>query len=425
MSGVMTKVATYAFVRIAFDLAGPLPWWWGTVVVAVGGVTATMGVLQALMQRDLKRVLAYSTVENVGIIFVGLGLALAFRANGMGLAAALAMSAALFHVLNHSLFKSMLFFGSGAVLAATGERDLDRMGGLARSMPWTAFLFLVGAVAISALPPLNGFVSEWLTFQAILLSPDLPQWDLKLIVPAVGALLALSAALAAACFVRVFGIGFLGRPRTPAARSAREADGFILAAMTALAVLCLATGLLPGLVIDVLSEVVSPLVGGRMPEQVGIPWLSIVPVAAGRSSYNGLLVFAFVALAAGGTAAAVRRFASRHARRAPAWDCGYPDPSPATQYSAGSFAQPVRRVFAAVLSSSETVVMPQPGDQRAARLTVVDRDLVWDRLYRPIVLAVNAAADRLNQLQFLTIRRYLSLVFAALVGLLVVLAVWQ
>jgi hypothetical protein len=195
--------------------------------------------------------------------------------------------------------------------------------------------------------------------------------------------------------------------------------------MAALAVLCLATGLLPGLVIDALSEVVSPLVGGRMPEQVGIPWLSIVPVAAGRSSYNGLLVFAFVAIAAGGTAAAIRRFASRQARRAPAWDCGYPDPSPATQYSAGSFAQPVRRVFAAVLSSSETVVMPQPGDQRSARLTVVVRDLVWDGLYRPIVVAVNAAADRLNQLQFLTIRRYLSLVFAALVGLLVVLAVWQ
>src|SRR5690606_9000000 len=173
--------------------------------------------LYALMQRDLKRLLAYSTVENVGIVYIGLGLALAFQANGFDAAAALALTAALFHVLNHSLFKSLLFFGAGAVLTATGERDLDRLGGLIHRMPFTSFVFLVGCVAISALPPLNGFASEWLTFQAILQSPDLPQWGLKLMVPAMGGLLALAAALAAACFVRAFGITFLGRPRSPAA----------------------------------------------------------------------------------------------------------------------------------------------------------------------------------------------------------------
>ena len=179
MSGVMTKVAVYGFVRIVFDLLGPPDWWWSIPVLIIGGVTAAMGVLYALMQHDLKRVLAYSTIENIGIIFAALGLALAFKAEGLAFAAALALTAGLLHVLNHSLFKSLLFFGAGAVLNATGTRDMESLGGLIHRMPQTAFVFLVGCMAISALPPLNGFVSEWLTFQAILLSPQLPSWGLK------------------------------------------------------------------------------------------------------------------------------------------------------------------------------------------------------------------------------------------------------
>ena len=221
MSGVMTKVAVYAFVRIVWDLSGAPDWWWGLIVLSIGGVTAAMGVLYALMEHDLKRLLAYHTIENIGIIFIGLGLALAFQANDMAAAAALSLTAALFHVFNHSVFKSLLFFGAGAVLVATGERDMEHLGGLIHRMPQTAFAFLVGCAAISALPPLNGFVSEWMTFQAILLSPGLAQWGLKLIVPAVGALLALSAALAAACFVKAFGVSFLGRPRGIAAQQAK------------------------------------------------------------------------------------------------------------------------------------------------------------------------------------------------------------
>src|SRR6266446_2460220 len=231
MSGVMTKVAVYGFVRIVFDLLGTPAWWWSMVVLALGGVTAAMGVLYALMQHDLKRLLAYHTVENIGIIFIGLGLSLAFKAHGMAFAAALALTAALLHVFNHSVFKSLLFFGAGAVLTASSERDMERLGGLIHRMPQTGFVFLVGCAAISALPPLNGFVSEWLTFQAILLSPQLPSWGLKILVPAVGALLALSAALAAACFVKAFGVTFLGRARTPAAARAQETDAFSRAAM--------------------------------------------------------------------------------------------------------------------------------------------------------------------------------------------------
>src|ERR1700736_4065597 len=313
MSGVMTKVAVYAFVRVAFDLVGPLPWGWGTLVLTLGGITAVMGVLYALMQHDLKRLLAYHTVENIGIIYIGLGLALAFRANGMAGPAALALTAALFHVFNHSVFKGLLFFGSGAVLTATGERDMEHLGGLIHRMPQTAFVFLVGCVAISALPPLNGFVSEWLTFQAILLSPDLPQWDLKILVPAVGALLALSAALAAACFVKAFGVTFLGRPRTPAAAAATEVDRFSRATMMLFASICLIAGIFPGLVIDALAPVVAALVGGTMPVQRAIPWLSIVPIAVSRSSYNGLLVFVFIAISATLAAYAIHRLASHAA----------------------------------------------------------------------------------------------------------------
>jgi hydrogenase-4 component B len=425
MSGVMTKVAVYGFVRIVFDLLGTPAWWWSMIVLALGGITAVMGVLYALMQHDLKRLLAYHTVENIGIIFIGLGLALAFMAYGMAWAAALALTAGLLHVFNHSVFKSLLFFGAGAVLTTTGERDMEHLGGLIHRMPQTAFVFLVGCAAISALPPLNGFVSEWLTFQAILLSPQLPSWGLKFLVPAVGALLALSAALAAACFVKAFGVTFLGRARTPAAAGAHETDRFSLAAMFFFAALCLVAGILPGFFIDALAPVVQSLVGDRMPVQRGVEWLSIVPIAESRSSYNGLLVFVFMVLSGALAAWAIHRLASDKLRRAPPWDCGYPDASPAAQYTASSFAQPIRRVFGTVVfRAREHVDMPPPGDGRPARLTVELHDLVWDALYAPVADAVGFAADRLNHLQFLTIRQFLSLVFAALVLLLLVLAIW-
>jgi formate hydrogenlyase subunit 3/multisubunit Na+/H+ antiporter MnhD subunit len=426
MSGVMTKVAVYGFVRIALDLVGEPTWWWSVVVLALGGITAVMGVLYALMQHDLKRLLAYHTVENIGIIFIGLGLALAFKAHGMLAAAALALTAALLHVFNHSLFKSLLFFGAGAVLTATGERDMEHLGGLIHRMPQTAFVFLIGCAAISALPPLNGFVSEWLTFQAILLSPQLPSWGLKLLVPAVGALLALSAALAAACFVKAYGVTFLGRPRTRSAENVDETDSFSLAAMFLLAALCLIAGILPGLFIDALAPVSTALLGARMPEQIASQWLSIVPVAASRSSYDGLLVFLFMVISGTLAAFAIHRLASDRLRRAPAWDCGYPDASPATQYSAMSFAQPIRRVFGTVVfRAREDVDMPPPGDTRPARLNAELSDPIWDTLYAPLVAGVAMAADHLNRLQFLTIRQFLSLVFAALVILLLVLAVWS
>jgi formate hydrogenlyase subunit 3/multisubunit Na+/H+ antiporter MnhD subunit len=410
-------------VRIVFDLLGPPEWWWSMVLLGVGGPSATLGVLYALMQRDIKRVLAYSTIENIGIVFVGLGLALAFKAEAMDWIAALAFTAALLHVFNHAAFKSLLFFGAGNVLNATGERDLEKLGGLIRRMPQTAFAMLIGCVAISALPPFNGFVSEWLTFQAILLSPQLPSWGLKLIVPAVGGLLALAAALAAACFVKLYGVGFLGRARTPIAARAQEAERFSLAAMFALAAVCLVVGIFPGLFIDALAPVARTMVGSSMPHQASLAWLTIVPIAESRSSYNGLLVFIFVILSGSIASVAIHRLASDRLRRAPAWDCGYPDSDPAIQYTADSFSQPIRRVFGTVVFAAREIgEMPPPNSAKPARLTVAVHDLIWEALYAPIGRAIAFATERINVLQFLTIRRYLSLVFAALVLLLLVLA---
>ncbi len=303
---------------------------------------------------------------------------------------------------------------------------MEKLGGLIHRMPVTSFLFLVGSMAISALPPLNGFVSEWLAFQAILQSPDLLEWGLRIMVPAIGGMLALSAALAAACFVKAFGVTFLGRPRSPVAAAASEVDRFSLLAMGVLAALCLLAGILPGFVIDLFAPVTLSLIGEPMPAQAGLPWLTVVPIAEGRSSYNGLLVFLFIAASAMIAVFVIHRFASHALRRAPAWDCGTPGTGPVTQYTAGSFAQPIRRVYGTLaFRAQERVDMPLPGDVRPSRLTVDMHDIVWEWLYAPIGHAVGFAAGRLNYLQFLTIRRYLSLVFIALVTLLLVLAIWS
>lgn len=425
MSGVMTKVAIYGFVRIVFDLLGPPAWWWALPPIVLGAVTAVLGLLYAVLDRDLKRVLAYSTVENVGVIFVALGLALAFRANGQSAGAAIAMAAALLHVLNHSWFKSLLFLGAGAVLHATGHRDLEQMGGLIHRMPRTAVFFLVGALSISALPPLNGFVSEWLLFQSVLSGAGLPQASLHFASPAIGAMLALAAALAAACFVRVYGTAFLGRPRSAEAANAHDVPLAQQVAMGGLALLCIAGGLLGSALTVAITPVLRMVAGGALPNAGSGPTpFSLIAFDPARSIYDAPVIALFVAIASLTTLVVVHRLSERRTRRGPAWDCGFPNPSSAAQYTASSFAQPLRRVYGAVVfSARESVSMPPPGDLRAARFSVSVVDHVWRIVYAAPGRAVLGLAERLNVLQFLTIRRYLALMFAALVILLSIAAV--
>lgn len=427
MSGVMTKVAIYGLVRVVFDLIAIPQWWWGAAMLPLGAVTAVLGILYALMQHDIKRLLAYSTVENIGVILIDIALAIVFKSLGVSALAALALTAALLHVVNHSLYKSLLFYGAGAVLAATGQRDLDALGGLIHRMPITSFVWLIGAAAISSLPPLNGFVSEWLSFQAILNGPLLEQWELKIGIAVTGALLALATGLAGACFVRAYGITFLGRPRSNAAAQAGEVTALMKASMIIPAALSVAIGVVPTLVISLLEPVTRAMVGEGLYDGGGRSgWLWVSPASAFGNSYSGFIMIAVIALMSVVAALVLHRYASARLRRAAAWDCGFGDAGPTAQYSAGSFSQPIRRIFLnQVFSARDTVVMPPPGDTAPARFSLELRDPAWDWLFTPIEQLMGRIADRANLLQFMTIRQYLSLMFGALVLLLVVVAVTQ
>ncbi len=427
MSGAMTKVALYGLIRILFDLHGHVGWQWGAVIMLIGAITAVIGILYAMVQDDLKTLLAYSTVENVGVAVIGLGLALAFKNDGETALAALALLAGLYHIFNHAIFKTLLFLGAGAVLTATGLRRLGELGGLLRRMPWTGAAFLVGAAAISALPPLNGFVSEWLIFQALFKGPVVPHWAMKFGVPVVGALLALSAALAATCFVRAFGIAFLGRPRTIQAARADEVEPGMRWSMVVLAALCVVLGAIPVTLSDHLSTVVQPLVGGHLAvsADLGWPWLS--PVSNTRGSYSGtVLVLTGLALVVIAVTA-VHRLGTRAIRTTDAWDCGHAeDNNSATQYTGHSFAQPLRRAFVSTaFQVRETVTMPEPGDPSPARHQVRMIDPIWQIFYARLSVAVGWVADQVNRLQFLTVRGYLLLMFIALVAWLLVVAIRQ
>ena len=419
MSGVMTKVALYGLIRILFELAGPLPWGWGAALTLVGAGSAVLGLLYALLQTDIKRLLAYSTVENLGIAAIGIGLALVFRAAGETAIAALALTAGLLHALNHALFKSLLFCGAGAVSVVTGTRDLERLGGLVARAPLLALAVLAGCVAIAGLPPFNGFVSEWLTFQAILSSPLLlPQPILRLGVPLVGVLLALAAALAAVCFVRAFGIVFLGRPRSPEAAAARAPEPLLTGPVLALGAVCLILGVVPAAGVALIDPVARAL---GLPTFPGASAFGLtVDLGVGRTTaYSGLAL----ALTAGAlgviVTGALRRFSPAGGRRGAPWDCGFPELNPATQYTASSFSQPLRRVFGPIFRADERVDMPKPLETRAASFAVELTDPIWNALYRPPARLIDAFAGRLNIVQFLTIRRYLSLTFGALVLLMI------
>jgi NADH:ubiquinone oxidoreductase subunit 5 (subunit L)/multisubunit Na+/H+ antiporter MnhA subunit len=425
MSGVMLKTAIYGIVRVTFDLLRDLPWWWGAVILVLGLISAVLGVLYALMQHDLKRLLAYHSVENIGIILIGIGLAAIFRAFDLPLLAALALTAGLYHTLNHALFKGLLFMGAGAVLNATGERNMEEMGGLIHRMPWTAALFLVGCVSISALPPFNGFVSEWLTYQAFLLSPSLPVPLMKLLIPMGAALLALTGALAAACFVKAFGVTFLGHWRGHRQEPVREAGWTMRAGMLLAAVSCLALGVLPPVVIKWMDAVAQQLVGASIGSPVaGLGWLWLTPVAPERASYSGGIVFLGLLL---GIPAVYLLLHIRPGaiRRVPVWDCGFEKLTPRMQYTATAFAMPIRRIFGYLFAIREQVRrVPHAGAAaypRRVGYTLRVRDRVWGWCYAPIADACFRLARQVGRLQQGRIQSYLIYSFVTILVLLVFL----
>ena len=415
MSGVMLKVAVYGFIRFCFDLLGGVHWTWGVAVLIVGGVSALLGVLLALMQHDLKRLLAYHSVENIGIIFIGLGLAMVFAGSQAPALAALGLAAALYHAINHALFKGLLFLGAGSVLQASHQRDMEQMGGLLKVMPWTGLFFLVGCIAISALPPFNGFISEWLTFQTALQAWQLDNGLLRALIPVAAAMLALTGALAAACFVKVYGVAFLGQPRSRAARRAREVSRGMRAGQGLLALLCLVLGVLPTTFIGIIDAIPRALLGRGLDQATAHGWLWLTPVNAHTASYSAPLVLATLLLAWGVAAWLLRRGAVRRVRRCDAWDCGFSPLTPRMQYTATAFAQPIRRVFGPLFRIEEGVRRDEQGRLRFA-LHVHDR--FWDWLYLPAGRAALIAGRWMGRLQSGHIRTYLGWMLATLVLLL-------
>ena len=424
MSGVMLKTAIYGIVRVTFDLLHVFPWWWGALILALGLLSAVMGVLFALMQHDLKRLLAYHSVENIGIILIGIGLSVIFMAFDFPVLAALALTAGLYHTLNHAMFKGLLFMGAGAVLHATHQRNMEELGGLIHRMPWTAALFLVGCISISALPPFNGFVSEWLTFQAFLLSPSLPNPTLNLLIPLGAALLALSGALAAACFVKAFGVTFLGHWRGHHHTEIREVPWSMRIGMSLAAASCLLLGVLPTLCIQWMDSLTERLTGGKLAASAGeYGWLWLTPVAHERASYSGAIVLAGIV----GVVVLVYLFL--HARKAaihrvPLWDCGFEKITPRMQYTATSFSMPIRRIFGFLFRIQEGVreipwaqgaLIPR---RIAYRLRV--RDRFWGWCYQPVIDTSFWVARKFGKLQQGRIQVYLVYSFVTIIVLLLI-----
>ncbi len=407
MSGVMLKTAVYGFTLVAFLLMGPGPAWWGYLTVAVAAATALLGVLFALGEHEIKRLLAYSSVENLGLIFIGLGAALVFRSAGAREWAALALIAALLHSLNHALGKGLLFLGAGAVGHSAGSMDLNQLGGLQRRLPLVGWAFLAGCGTLAGLPLLGGFVGEWLLLRAALAGPALGAGWRAFVLPMLSGLLGLVGGLAAACFVMLYGVAFLGRPRSEGAASASPPPGAMTMAMAALALACLVTGIFPGWILAPLARIATGVLGLQQPiPAVGaiaalLPWVGL-----GAVLLAGLLAW------------------KPRRRLAPTWACGGTQLTPRMEYSATSFSKPLRSTFARVYQPDRQIrrtpasepYFPTAVSYSSVRTTSFER-----KLYRPLAGLVLGAANRLRRLHTGDIQAYLLYLFLGLLALLLTL----
>jgi hydrogenase-4 component B len=425
MSGVLIKVGIYGIFRVCIAGLGVPAGAWGGLVLAVGAVSMVLGVLYALMQHDLKRLLAYHSIENIGIILVAAGVGMLALSTGRPGLAVLALAASLFHVMNHALFKGLLFLGAGGVVAATGTRQIEQMGGLARRMPWTAGFFLLGAMAISGLPFLNGFVSEWLVFQSLLLGfHTSTDTFVRLAFPIGAALLGLTTALAAACFVKAFGITFLALPRSAAAGEARESPGLMLAPQAVLAGACVALGLFPGPVVARLARLAGGLVGAPSSPGLEAGVLRIAPLPAGFDALSVPVVALAFALALGlATLLAARAAFAR--RAAPSWGCGG-ELSAETEYTATAFSKPLMMIFSAIYRPTREVSTLEAAPYYAREVRYKSEvEPTFERfVYRPLTRAIVGLATRMRVIQAGSLHAYLGYVMT-LVLLLVVYLWWR
>jgi hydrogenase-4 component B len=422
MSGVVIKTGIYGIVRVSLDLLGPGPMWWGILILAIAVVSAVLGVLYALMEHDLKRLLAYHSIENIGIILMGVGTALIFNSTGNKAVATLALIAGLYHVLNHATFKGLLFLGAGSVVRATHTRNIEELGGLAKKLPYTSIFFLIGAVAISALPPLNGFISEWLTFQALLLGFTTADLTVKLAIPITVALLALTGALAAACFVKAYGITFLGLPRSNAADHAQESPRSMLAAMGLLALGCVVLGIFPGIALTALNPMASSLLGASMTNPVSFAGPTMILSANPSTSVAPALMLVLLAGFAGlPIVAGILLGGKMKTRIAKTWACGIETLKPRMQYTATGFSKPIRLIFSAIYRASHEIQVSEdvsPYFKPEIRYEVTMEHVFEEKIYEPAMKGVLSLARIGRKLQTGHIQSYLAYIFIILIILL-------
>ena len=417
MSGLMLKTAIYGVLRVTFDLLQTQIWWWGVLLLVFGLTTAIFGVIFAAVQVDMKRLLAYSSIENIGLLFAGIGLSVLFSAYGMKPMAALALTATLYHVASHAFFKSLLFICTGAVLHATSERSLGKLGGLIRYMPWVAWVTLIGVLASAGLPPFGGFVSEWLLLQSFLFTPGLPNTFLNMLIPVIAALIALVAALAGYTMVKFFGVIFLGQPREAKLSQAHDAGTLEQIGMGWLVLGCIVLGLFPVQFIQLIDTVTQQLVGAGLGQQVaGSGWL-LVPVAIERASYGPVIFLLGITASFVLAYLLVRLFYHGRMRRTAPWDCGFPWQNARMQDTAEGFGQPIREIFAPFFHMERE--LPTPFDSKP-RYRVTVGDHFWNWLYLPITRIIERVSRLVGLLQQGRISIYLLYSFLTLIVVLVV-----
>ncbi|MDP3796356.1 MAG: hydrogenase 4 subunit B [Polaromonas sp.] len=415
MSGVMLNTAIYGLMRVSFDLLHMRMWWWGGLLLAIGLATALFGVVFAAVQTDMKRLLAYSSIENMGLLFVGIGLTLIFSAYDMNPMAALALTATLYHVASHACFKSLLFLGTGSVLHATSERNLGKLGGLIRTMPWVGWLTLIGVLASAGLPPLGGFVSEWLLLQSFLFTPSLPLPLLTMLIPVVAALIALVAALAGYTMVKFFGVIFLGQPREEKLAGAHDAGHWEIAGMVWLALGCIALGLLPTQFIQLIDPVTRQLVASGLGAKVAAGGWLLAPNSLEQASY-GPVIFLLGILGSFALAyLLVRWFYHGRVRRGLPWACGFPWGNARMQDTAEGFGQPIRQIFEPFFLMQRD--LPSPFDERP-RYRVRIEDHFWRWLYVPMADLAAYLARLIGLMQQGRIAVYLLYSFITLIATL-------
>jgi hydrogenase-4 component B len=415
MSAVMLKTAVYGMLRVCFDLLPVQLWWWGVIMLTLGLASALFGVVFAAVQSDMKRLLAYSSIENIGLIYTGIGLAVVFSAYSMKAMAALALTASLYHVAAHALFKSLLFLSTGAVLHATAERNLGKLGGLMRVMPWVGWATLVGVLASAGLPPLSGFVSEWLLLQSFLFTPGLPDSSLNMLIPVVAALIAMVGALAGYTMVKFFGVVFLGQPREAKLAQAHDAGTWQRRGMAWLLVGSVALGLFPIQFIQLIDPVTRRLVGAGLGPTVAVNGWLLAPTAVERASYGPVIFLIGVAASFALAYILVRRLYHGRLRRAAPWDCGFPWQTARMQDTAEGFGQPIRQIFEPFFRMQRD--LPTPFDEHP-RYRVVVEDHFWHWLYLPIAAVVMRVARLIGLLQQGRISIYLLFSFITLITLL-------